>query len=113
MPWVKLDDSFDAHRKVRKAGLEAVGLHTRALSHSGRVGENGHIDPEWVIERAGKRGLKLAAALVEAGLWDLNGDGWTIHDYLDYNPSKAEIDSERARKSAAGKRAADARWGNN
>lgn len=110
MPWVKLDDSFDQHRKIRKAGLEATGLHARALSHSGRAEEDGHIDPEWVLERAGRKGAKLAALLVDVGLWETNGDGWLIHDFLDYNPSAADINRDRAKRSAAGKAGASARW---
>lgn len=110
MSWVKLDDSFDGHKKVRRAGLEATGLHARALSHAGKEMEGGHIDPEWVEERAGKRGLKLAEKLVQVGLWEPNGNGWVIHDYLDYNPTREEWEAERAKRSAAGKRAASARW---
>ena len=109
MPWVKLDDSLDEHRKVRKAGLEALGLHLRALSHAGKEMDD-HIEPEWVEERAGRRGTKLAARLVEVGLWEANGNGWLIHDYHDYNPTREEWEAERAKRSAAGKRAACARW---
>src|SRR5271165_5174026 len=95
MPWGRLDDSFDAHRKVRRAGLEATGLHARALSYSAGALTDGHIDPEWVQERAGSRGAKLAELLVTAGLWEPNGDGWAIHDYLDFNFSREEVESKR------------------
>lgn len=96
MPWGRLDDSFDAHRKVRRAGLEATGLHARALSYCAGALTDGHIDPEWVEERAGRRGKQLADRLVDAGLWEPNGDGWQIHDYLNVNPSRETVLAKRA-----------------
>ena len=34
--------------------------------------------------------------LVEAGLWARTADGYAIHDFLKYNPSRAEQDAKRA-----------------
>lgn len=107
MTWVKIDDRFHCHRKVRQAGLEAVGLHARALSYSAAEDLEGRVETSWVEEVAGKKASKLTTALVEAGLWERNGNGWLIHDFLDYNPTN----EERAKKAAAAKRAADKRWG--
>lgn len=107
MTWVKIDDRFHSHRKVRQAGLEATGLHVRALSYSAAEDLEGHVETAWVTEAAGKRAAKLVAALVDAGLWEPNGNGWVIHDYLDFNPTN----EERAKKAADAKRAADKRWG--
>jgi hypothetical protein len=56
----------------------------------------------WPWSRAGR----YAARLVQVGLWDKVKDGYTIHDYKDFNPSaqtikiKREID--RKRKSSHG-----------
>lgn len=99
MAWGRLDDSFDAHRKVRRAGLEATGLHARALSYCAGALTNGHVDPEWLEERAGRRSGKLAEQLVAAGLWEPNSDGYVIHDYLDYNPSREQVEAKRRRDS--------------
>ena len=106
MPWGRLDDSFDAHRKVRRAGLEAVGIQARALSYCAGALTDGKVDPEWLEERAGRRASKLGELLVVAGLWEPNGDGWVIHDYLDYNPSRQEVLERRAadsRRKASGR----------
>jgi hypothetical protein len=115
MAWGRLDDSFDAHRKVRRAGLEAVGLHARALSYCAGSLTDGHVDPEWLTERAGRRAERLAEQLVAAGLWEHNSDGFVIHDYLEYNPSREEVEASRAelsaKRSEAGRRGAEARWG--
>jgi hypothetical protein len=106
MPWGRLDDSFDSHRKVRRAGLEAIGLHARALSYCAGALTDGHVDPEWLEERAGKRGEKLSELLVTAELWTPNTDGFVIHDYLEYNPSRADV---LARRAADSKRKAGGR----
>lgn len=106
MTWIKIDDRFHAHRKIRQAGLEAVGLYVRALSYSAAEDLEGHVETGWVEEAAGKKAEKLTTALVDAGLWETNGNGWVIHDFLVYNPTN----EERAKKAAAAKQAADKRW---
>ncbi len=99
MAWTKLDDSVDTHPKVRRAGNEAFGLHCRALAYCTGQLTDGHIDVAWVKERAGSRGKRLVQALVAAGLWEPNTDGWVIHDYLDFNPSRAEVLEKRRAES--------------
>lgn len=110
MPWVKLDDSLHGHPKAAKAGLEALGLHMLAMSHCGQYSPHGHVAQEFVREKAGNKGTKLAARLVESGLWETNGTGWLIHDWSEYNPTLAQIEADRAKRSAAGKAGAKARW---
>jgi hypothetical protein len=101
MPWVKLDDSFFSHPKVVAAGTEAVGLYVMALTYSAHHLTDGHVAAAWVKEKAGPKARKLVAALTEpptgfeCALWERNGTGWVIHDYLDYNPSRAEIMKKR------------------
>ena len=110
MPWVKLDDSLHGHPKAAKAGLEALGLHMLAMSHCGAYGQDGHVAPWFVGQKAGGKAEKLAARLVESGLWEVNGDGWFIHDWAEYNPSAEELEAKRAKRSADAKAAAYARW---
>lgn len=42
--------------------------------------------------------------LVEAGLWEEaeDGSGWTVHDFLDFNPSRADAEALSRRRAAAG-----------
>jgi hypothetical protein len=131
MAWVRIDDHFDEHPKMQRVGPLAWGVWLAGLAYcnrnttdgfipwskartlcsfevveddgrlwglsrtSGMVGED--IDAEWVTK-----------LLVEAGLWEEveNGrgrvDGYMIHDYPDYQPLKAQIEEDRARKVAAG-----------
>jgi hypothetical protein len=119
MAWVKLDDQFPEHPKVAKAGPLAMAMQVAALCYCNRkltdgfvprsiartlldfevVDGEGHIltlavtcgmsgddmSAEWVI------GL-----LLEAGMWEQVNGGYLIHDYHDYQPSKEEVESERA-----------------
>ena len=106
MPWAKLDDTLHGHPKAAKAGLEAMGLHLLALAHCSAYLTDGHVAPEFVEGKAARRSTVLTARLVEARLWEVNGDGWVIHDYLDYNPSREQVLAKReaeARRKAGGK----------
>jgi len=38
---------------------------------------------------------ELVDLLIDVGLWEETDGGYLIHDYLDYNPSKAEVLAER------------------
>jgi hypothetical protein len=107
--WAKLDDRFHSHRKVRRAGLEAVGLFARSLSYAAAEGSDGHIEDAWVQEAAGKRAVKLSQALVEAGLWERNGTGFLIHDWLRYNLSTTEAAALVEKKRLAGKAGGEAK----
>lgn len=49
------------------------------------------MDSPWVI-----------GVLLEYGLWEETDGGYRIHDYADYQPTKAEVMAQRAIKAAAG-----------
>lgn len=57
---------------------------------SGHHGED--ITAEWII-----------AHLVRLGLWEEVEGGYLIHDYDDYQPTKAQVLAEREQKQAAGR----------
>jgi hypothetical protein len=108
MTWVRVDDQLHAHPKIRAAWRTepaALGLHLLALSYASAYLTDGRIDPEFVrlqIPARAKRERALTA-LVDAGLWETNGAGWTIHDYLDFNDSRDRVLARR-RADAARKR---------
>lgn len=99
MPWVKIDDSFFSHPKVVSAGAEASGLYVWALTYSSRHLTDGHVPCAWVQQVVGARAKKLAGLLVEHGLWEVNGTGWLVHDYHDYNPTAESIRTKRQKDS--------------
>ena len=44
MSWAKIDDRLHSHTKVRKAGLEAMGLWVLCLSHCAAQLTDGFVD---------------------------------------------------------------------
>lgn len=101
MTWGKLDDGFWRHPKVRAADrrdLAAVGLLARAISLASEYETDGRLtrhDIEELCPRPRRR-RRLVGILLDCGLFDEREDGgYLIHDYLDYNPSKAELEEER------------------
>lgn len=95
MSWAKLDDRFYNHPKMRTLNASAGWLWARALSYAAAYETDGLLS---------KGALRTISArkrdrdrLVAAGLWEDLGDGVCfIHDFLDYNPSRAELDEKRA-----------------
>lgn len=100
MTWTKLDDQLHSHPKVQKAWQESrasIGLHMLALSHAGAYLTDGHVSEAFVraqLPAAGER-RRAVGVLVDSGLWERNGDGWVIHDFLDFNLSAAEVKGKR------------------
>jgi len=102
MTWFKLDDGFHCHPKVLEAGNEAVGLFSRCGSWSSQQLTNGFVPTSIALLYGGR---DLVAALVEAGLFVPVDGGWVMHDYLDYNPSKDQVQADRAAAADRQKRA--------
>lgn len=93
MPWARIDDSAADHRKFKRAGLEAAGLYWLAVSYCARYLTDGHIDHDWLEERVPQPSKRdrLLEALVEQRLFDRNGSGFVVHDYLDFNPTAEQV----------------------
>lgn len=116
MSWVKLDDGFPEHPKVQHVGLVGMALQVAALCYSARNLTDGHIPSAMVPKLTGmtpKASKTLAGLMVESGLWDMcagqvGGTEYVIHDYLDYNPSRASVlqkrDADLKRKGYGGRR---------
>lgn len=105
MPWAKCDDNAHEHRKFKRAGLEATGLYYMALSYCARYLTDGRVDGDWLAERVPNRRKRdqLLAALVEHRLFEENGSGYRVHDYLEINPSRSEVEELREKRAAAGR----------
>ena len=103
MPWFALDDGFDTHPKVRKAGNAAVGLFVRLGVHATKHLTEGHLDGAIVRDYGTDATVRK---LITVGMLHAFGhgclrceqpaeDGYVIHDYLDYNKSRAQIEAAR------------------
>ena len=104
MTWVRLDDGFADHPKVVAAGHLALVVHVRALCYAARHRTDGAIPTAAAPVLCVGLGpsATLIRALVENGLWDADDRGWRIHDYLEYNPSRADLEAQGEAKRAAG-----------
>ncbi|MVO84147.1 hypothetical protein GPA10_05020 [Streptomyces sp. p1417] len=103
MPWFALDDGFDTHPKVRKAGNAAIGLFVRLGVHATKHLTEGHLDGVIVRDYGTPATVRK---LIAVGMLHEHGhacprcpqpveDGFVIHDYLDYNKSRAQIEAAR------------------
>ncbi len=106
MTWVKLDDTFPTNQKVDALTADAFRLYVEALCHCAANLTDGQ------VTRTALRRLWDGdpAELVDAGLWTASEDGYVVNDYLEFNPSRAEVLEQRKRRSEAGRKGADARW---
>lgn len=119
MTWLKIDDAFYDHHKIRGLSLSAFALHVGGMVLAARLESDGVVtEPQlWALARPGlTQPGKVVAELEDAGLWrrvpGRNGSvWWEIHDFLLFNPSRAEIEARRAkdaeRKAAARAKKAD------
>ena len=106
MPHAKFDDRFAEHPKVAQLTDSAFRLHVSGILYCARLRTDGHI-PAGEVPRLVRRFRRTALTeLTDAGLWYDRGDTYEIHDYLQWNDSRAEIE----RRSRAGRRNAKRRW---
>lgn len=99
MAWFKIDDGFHTHPKALAAGNAACGLWTRLGSYTSSQLLDGFV-PAAIARSYGTRAelTKLCTAtLLEHRPHDAYGDGYWLHDYLDYNPSAEHVRAERAK----------------
>lgn len=99
MAWIKLDDGFVEHPRVEPLSHKAFRLHVTAMCLAARKLTDGYVsekDARICRTQAGVSAATLAE-LEQAGLWEPNGSGWHIRDYLDYNPSAEQVKAERDR----------------
>ena len=92
MTWVKIDDTFPDHPRVVGLTDAAFRTHVAGLCYSARYLTDGSI-PTSALRSIGTR--RAATELEEAGIWGRSDHGWLIRDYLDYNPSRADVEDKR------------------
>lgn len=124
MAWVRVDDGFPEHPKLRAAGPLGRELFIAALCHCNRYLTDGRLtmedlrrlaqyedifvrDPLAVVE-ARPAVEDVLERLIFAGAFEWNDGVIHIHDYADFQPTKAQIlerreaDRERKRLARAG-----------
>lgn len=115
MSWIRLDEDYFDHPKLAEAGPLASWLNTKAIGYCNRYLTDGKVprpialtlvswDDVSPLQSAYHSDAmtstmvngQLIERLVECGLWDEVDGGYQIHDYLDFQPSRAKVLSERA-----------------
>jgi len=141
MAWVRIDDHLPDHDKLAHCGDYAPlcgWLFVCALAYCNRQLTDGRIPKPHIHKLANFRHVhvetasigrgadklasftdditcdRLADILVDVGLWEVDGEYFVIHDYLDYQPSRADVDAQRAalseKRRDAGRKGAEGRW---
>jgi hypothetical protein len=93
IPWFKVDDNLGFHHKVIAAGNPAMGLWVRAGSICAQQLTDGFI-PEHMALALGTKAQ--AEKLVTVGLWDHAQGGYRFHGWAERQPSKVDVEAERA-----------------
>jgi hypothetical protein len=102
MPWFRLEDTFHHHPKVMRAGNGPVGLWVRCGTWSAAYLTDGMVPADIAAMYGRTREIET---LVATRLWVEVDGGFLMPDYLDYNPSKADVvqrrkaDAERKREA--------------
>jgi hypothetical protein len=109
-PFVALTDEYPDHPKIVGLSDAAFRAHVELICWSNRKRQDGKI-PSGMVRRYGD---DVMGELEEAGLIDATDSGRELHDYLEHNPSKAEIEERMAdkkkRAAVGGKKSAHRRW---
>ena len=107
MPYLNMDDNFADHPKVDGLSDGAFRLHVSAMCYAAKHRTDGALPPERIPRLMPRFKQTYVTELIKAGLWVQHDDGQKIHDYLDWNKSRAWWEKEkkdgmeRQRKSRA------------
>lgn len=124
MAWIRIDDHFDEHPKLAQVGPLGWGIWLAGLAYCNRNLTDGFI-PRAVAKNlcddtiylpGGELQIALTSGMaghdfdgswsieimLQARLWDEAVGGYQVHDYLDFQPSRAEVEEARRLKQAAG-----------
>lgn len=100
MSFVLLDDQIASHPKVLRAGAEAAWLWAVSIAYCSRQLTDGHV-PADALSTLGKfktPPVKLAARLVDAELFEVDGDGFRVIYDPDLTITPAQIEERRDRQ---------------
>ena len=112
MSWVKLDDRFPDNTKIARLSDAAFRAYITSICYCARELTDGIISARKAKEYAGRP--KVVQELTPH-LWEPRADGnLLVHDYLKYNPTRAEALKAKAEisqhRSEAGKKGMASRW---
>jgi hypothetical protein len=95
-----VDDRFFSHPKIVGTSLAARGLWITALSWSSSMETDGRIPASVLQVFSPYDPDPLTNELVARGLWERTEDGFRVHDFLDWNPSRETLVARRQAANA-------------
>jgi hypothetical protein len=108
MAWIKLDDQWMDHPKIIRAGRDARDMWLASITWCAKHLTDGIFPSELLPCLAVMAGVDVAncqtfaRTLLDVCLWEARENAYCIHDYLDYNPPKEQVEANRIARSEAG-----------
>jgi hypothetical protein len=91
--WFKVDDNLAFHPKVVQARNPAMGLWVRAGSWVSQQLTDGFV-PNDIATSLGSR--KEIDRLTDTGLWLPTSGGFEFHQWIERNPTRVEVETQRS-----------------
>lgn len=110
MPWANLDDQYAEHPNNWVLSDAAFRLHTAAICYANKHKTDGEVVASKVPTLVPKFKRAALVELLDRGHWLDKGETYEVRDFLDWNRSRAQIETESQRKSQAGRKGAQKRW---
>lgn len=104
--YIRLHDGMPDHPKVVGLSDSGFRLYVEALCWCSRHLTDGVI-PEAALRKLGSP--KARREVADAGLIEMNGSGWHLHDYLQHQRSAAQVAAAKEQRRQAGKAGGKAR----
>jgi hypothetical protein len=125
--WVRYDDQAAIHRKVAPLDDATYRLWREAIEWCARNTTDGRIAADELSSVSTRASKRRAEILVRKELWheadaprcpgpkcpEPGPDGWVIHDYHDYQPTKVAVKAELAAKAERTRKWREAKAGRN
>ncbi|MGD9886183.1 MAG: hypothetical protein AB7U95_39440 [Reyranella sp.] len=98
MSWVRIDDAMPDSLKIAPLSDAAFRAYVTSICYCARSLSDGFVPTKKAKEFAGRP--RVVQELADAGLWEspppaTSSDGFVVHDYLQYNPTRNAVLSER------------------
>lgn len=112
MTWFRMDDSWGTHPKVQACSPLARLLWVYGGLYCAQHLTDGTIPKATTPLLLASSGAarKHPAELVAAGLWDDDGDAYTVRSWHEYQPSRDDVEAVKEKRRAAGVEANHKRW---
>src|SRR5262245_60578505 len=99
--WVKIDDGMATHPKYVADGPLAFALQLRSICYANHHLTDGHLPvaslPYLLVGMP--EGCDWPALMTTYRLWDPRDGDYVVHDFLDWNLSKLEVEMMRKAQS--------------